>query len=157
MTTPAAPPSPAASDGMTQEPSMNTPDLAHVPEAAPPTGSRSWTFLTNHGHVLLAVALDPDIRVTEVAHSVGITARHALLILRDLEDAGYVRRERVGRTTHYTVQRNRPFRHPTAAAHQVSELIAIFTDSQETSARGPSTPASPPTLGRSTPTSPLGF
>lgn len=119
---------------------MSTPDLAHAPEPAPPTSStRSWTFLTNHGHVLLAVALDPDIRVKEVARSVGITTRHALLILRDLEDAGYVHRERVGRATHYTVQRNRPFRHPTAAAHQVAELIAIFTDSRDSSARGPST------------------
>ena len=26
-----------------------------------------WTFLTNHGHVLLEVARDPDIRVKELA------------------------------------------------------------------------------------------
>lgn len=118
----------------------DTPDLAHPPEAVPHAGStRSWTFLTNHGHVLLALARDPDIRVKEVAHSVGITTRHALLILRDLEDAGYVHRERLGRTTHYTVQPNRPFRHPTAAAHRVAELIAIFTDASNSSASGPST------------------
>lgn len=116
---------------------MSTPDLTHEPELAPPTSStRPWTFLTNHGHVLLAVALDPDIRVKELAQTVGITTRHALLILRDLEEAGYVHRQRVGRATHYTVHSSRPFRHPTAAAHQVAELIAIFTD-----AAGPSAPA----------------
>jgi hypothetical protein len=95
--------------------------------APPPDTTSSWTFLTNHGHVLLAVAMNPDIRVKELAQLVGITTRHTLLILRDLEDAGYVHRERVGRATHYTVHSSRPFRHPTAAAHQVHELIAIFS------------------------------
>lgn len=113
---------------------MRTPDTVHAPEPARPASSnRPWTFLTNHGHVLLTVALDPDVRVREVARVVGITTRHALLILRDLEDAGYVHRERVGRATHYTVHSNRPFRHPTAAGHRIAELIAIFTDSRDSS------------------------
>ncbi len=107
---------------------MRAPDARPVPEPAPPPGSaRSWTFLTNHGHVLLAVAMDPDIQVRELARIVGITTRHALLILRALEDAGYVHRERVGRANHYTVHSSRPFRHPTAASHQVHELLDIFT------------------------------
>jgi len=50
-------------------------------------GERRWTFLTNHGHLLLAVARSPDARVHELAAVVGITERAALLILRDLEDA----------------------------------------------------------------------
>jgi predicted ArsR family transcriptional regulator len=77
--------------------------------------------------VLLTVALHPDIRVRDLAGTVGITDRHALLILSDLEDAGYVHRQRVGRGTRYTVNSSRPFRHPTAAAHRVQELIAIFS------------------------------
>jgi DNA-binding transcriptional ArsR family regulator len=104
---------------------------AHPPPSQLPvrrsSGTGSWTFLTNHGHVLLAVAMNPDIRVRELARIVGITPRHALLILRDLEEAGYVRRERVGRANHYTVHSSRPFRHPSAAAHQVRELLDIFT------------------------------
>ena len=109
---------------------MSTPDTVPAPPPGPPPGTgSSWTFLTNHGHVLLAVATNPDIRVKELAQMVGITTRHALLILRDLEDAGYIHRERVGRATHYTVHSSRPFRHPTAAAHQVQELITIFTSS----------------------------
>lgn len=90
------------------------------------TGARRWTFLTNHGHVLLAVAGAPDLRVAEIAAQVGISPRAALAILRDLEDTGYVRRTRVGRRTHYTVQPHQPFRHPAAAAHEVDELLAIF-------------------------------
>jgi DNA-binding MarR family transcriptional regulator len=86
-----------------------------------------WTFLTNHGHVLLTVARDPDLRVADIASRVGVTPRGALNVLRELEDAGYLRRERVGRRTHYTVEPHRPFRHPTTAAHEVDELLAIFT------------------------------
>lgn len=91
-----------------------------------PTGRPGWTFLTNHGHVLLAVAARPDIRVVELADAVGITPRATLQILRDLEEAGYVARERRGRRTHYTVQAHRPFRHPRTRGHEVDELLAIF-------------------------------
>ncbi|MGY1739620.1 MULTISPECIES: winged helix-turn-helix domain-containing protein [unclassified Blastococcus] len=90
-------------------------------------GSPPWTFLTNHGHVLLTVALDPDARVTEIAERVGITPRAALAVLRDLAEAGYVTRTRRGRRTHYEVQRHRPFRHPGEAHREVDELLAIFT------------------------------
>lgn len=87
----------------------------------------SWTFLTNHGHVLLAVAVTPDARVEEIAAQVGITTRATLGILRDLEEGGYLVRTRQGRRTHYELQPHRPFRHPSTAAHEVDELLAIFT------------------------------
>lgn len=97
-------------------------------DKAPPSGRRGWTFLTNHAHVLVAVAADPDIRVEDIAAQVGITRRAALLILRDLQDDGYLARERRGRRTHYTVARHRRFRHPAAAQHEVDELLGIFSD-----------------------------
>ena len=89
-------------------------------------GRPSWTFLTNHGHVLLAVAGDPDARVEDLAARVGISSRAALTILRDLEEAGYVIRTRRGRRTHYELRPHQHFRHPATAAHEVDELLAIF-------------------------------
>ncbi len=91
-----------------------------------PQRERAWTFLTNHGHVLIAVAADPDLRVQDIAARVGITTRSALAILRDLEEAGYLVRSRRGRRTHYELRPHRPFRHPSAARHEVGELLAIF-------------------------------
>ena len=85
-----------------------------------------WTFLTNHGHVLLAVAADPDARVADIAARVGVTERAALSILRDLEDGGYLTRSRRGRRTHYELRPHQHFRHPSTAAHEVDELLAIF-------------------------------
>jgi DNA-binding MarR family transcriptional regulator len=37
-----------------------------------------WTFLTNHAHVLLAIARDPDLRLRDIAELVGITERTAV-------------------------------------------------------------------------------
>ena len=85
-----------------------------------------WTFLTNHGHVLLAVAQSQDARVSEIAARVGITTRATLAILKDLESAGYLRRHRVGRRSHYSVDGHRPFRHPAIAAHEIGELLDVL-------------------------------
>lgn len=86
---------------------------------------RGWTFLTHHGHVLLAVAQDADLRVKDLASRVGITERAALGILKDLEDAGYVKRTKVGRRTHYTVYPEQPVRHPTSAGRAVEDLLRL--------------------------------
>ena len=87
----------------------------------------SWTFLTNHGHVLLAVAADADARVEEIAGRVGISRRATLSILGDLEDAGYLIRSRRGRRTNYELRPHRPFRHPSTAHREVDDLLAIFS------------------------------
>ena len=86
----------------------------------------AWTLLTNHGHVLLAVAVVPDARVADIAAAVGITTRATLTILHDLAEAGFVRRTKVGRRTHYTVNPDQHFRHPTLADHEVGELLTLI-------------------------------
>ncbi|MEZ5116462.1 MAG: MarR family transcriptional regulator [Candidatus Nanopelagicales bacterium] len=88
---------------------------------------RSWTFLSNHGHVLLSIHDDPDARLRDIATRVGITERAAQLIVQDLERAGYVRKERVGRRNHYTVVKGRSFRHPAEADRSVDDLLRIFS------------------------------
>lgn len=92
------------------------------------TGGRPWRFLTNHAHVLLAVASARDLLVDQIAERVGITSRQALTILRDLDEAGYLTRTRVGRRTHYSLEPSMPLRHPALAQHDVAELLAIFED-----------------------------
>ena len=71
-----------------------------------------WTFLTNHAHVLLCIARDPDIRLKDIAAHVGITERATQRILADLRREGYVTPVRVGRRNHYEVERDLALRHP---------------------------------------------
>ena len=50
--------------------------------------ARHWTFLSNHAHVLVCLAQDPDARLRDVALSDGITERAVQKIVSDLEEAG---------------------------------------------------------------------
>lgn len=83
----------------------------------------SWTFLTNHGHVLVCVAADSEARISEIAERVGIGERAAQSIVNDLVDAGYVTRERVGRRNRYSVNPELHLRHPLEAEHNIGELL----------------------------------
>ena len=91
-----------------------------------PENTREWTFLTNHLHVLLVIASRGEIVLREVATLVGITERAVQKIVMELEDAGYLIRERVGRVNHYTVDLNRPLRHHLEKQHTVGALIRIL-------------------------------
>ena len=83
---------------------------------------RGWTFLTNHAHVLLVVRRDPHVRLRDIAAAVGITDRAVQLILGDLEQAGYLRRSKVGRRNEYVVLGG-PLRHPLERGQAVDDLL----------------------------------
>lgn len=93
--------------------------------------AEQWTLLTNHGRVLLIIASDHDVRLRDVASSVGITERSVQMIVADLEEAGYISRERRGRRNHYSVNSGKHFRHPHEAGHRVGELIGLFNEAEE--------------------------
>jgi len=88
--------------------------------------ARSWTFLTNHARVLLAVAATPDLRLKEIAEHVNITERTATQILTDLETAGCVQRHKIGRRNHYTIRTQTPLRHPLEEHHKIADLITAL-------------------------------
>jgi DNA-binding MarR family transcriptional regulator len=89
------------------------------------TAALAWTFLSNHGHVLVCIVRDPNIRVREIALAVGITERAVQRILGELEGAGVISRTRRGRRTHYEVNHRQPLRHPIEADHSVGELVRL--------------------------------
>jgi len=93
---------------------------------APITGHQ-WTFLTNHAHVLLCLAEDPELRVRDIAARVGITERAALRIIGDLADTGYLERVRVGRRNAYRLRLDGPMRHPVESGRPVRALVDSFS------------------------------
>lgn len=86
----------------------------------------SWTFLSNHGHVLICIAEDNEIRGRDIAERVGITERAAQSIVADLVEAGYVSRDRVGRRNQYEIHPELPLRHPVEDEHSVGELLVAL-------------------------------
>jgi hypothetical protein len=85
----------------------------------------SWTFLTNHAHVLLCLAQDPEALLRDVAARVGITERAVQRIIAELEGAGYLEREREGRCNRYHIRDGQPLRHPIECHRSVAALIAL--------------------------------
>ena len=98
--------------------------IKRTPSPSPPA-SPAWTFLTNHAHVLLSAAKDPAARVRDIAAAVGITERAVQRILAELEEAGYLTRERNGRRSSYEVDRDLPLRHPVEQHRRIGELLAL--------------------------------
>jgi predicted transcriptional regulator len=103
------------------------------PEAAA-SAARAWTFLSNHAHVLICLAAEPDLVLREVAARVGITERAVQNIVGDLEAEGLLVRERHGRRNRYQLRLDGPLRHPLESHRSVRELIDLVT---RPSRRGP--------------------
>jgi DNA-binding Lrp family transcriptional regulator len=92
------------------------------------SGTSNWTFLTNHSHVLLCIAENPDVRLREVAEQVAITERATQRIVAELEEAGYLSHERIGRRNHYEVHADFPLRHPLEDHLEVGALLRILAE-----------------------------
>lgn len=91
-------------------------------------GEHRWTFLSNHAHVLICIARDPDIRMRDVADQIGITERAVMKLVADLEEEGLIRRYREGRRNTYELDLNKPLRHPIENHRTVAELIDLILD-----------------------------
>lgn len=90
--------------------------------------THTWTFLTNHAQVFLCVAENTRLTAREIAGIVGITERAVQRILVDLEDEGYVQHVREGRSNLYTIDMNKPLRHPAQHGQPVRDLLSQFIE-----------------------------
>lgn len=88
-----------------------------------------WTFLSNHGHVLVSLALDPDARTRDVAEAVGLTERAVQQIVHDLVEQGYVEKTKVGRRNRYSVVRGAHLRHQQVSRVTLGEFLDLLAQS----------------------------
>lgn len=86
----------------------------------------TWTFLTNHAHVLLCLAKNPSERIRDIAAEVGITERAVQRIISELEEDGYLEHHRDGRRNVYKVFSRKPLRHSIEKHRQVHDLIRLI-------------------------------
>jgi len=91
----------------------------------------SWTFLTNHAHVLISLFENPEMRLRDVAVAVGITERAVQKIIAELEDGGLLERERQGRRNVYRIHARLPLRHPVESHCTVQGLLRFVLDSKQ--------------------------
>ncbi|MFO8026729.1 MAG: winged helix-turn-helix domain-containing protein [Opitutales bacterium] len=89
------------------------------------TTTAQWNFFTNHAHVLICLARNGQQPLREVALSVGITERAVQRIVAELEEAGYLERERVGRQNCYVIHTEGRLRHPLEAHRTIGNLLDL--------------------------------
>lgn len=87
--------------------------------------SSGWTFLSNHAHVLVCLAQDPEARLRDVAGAVGITERAVQKIVADLVAAGVLIKERHGRRNNYSINRRAPLRHALEGHVDIGALLQL--------------------------------
>ena len=95
-------------------------------ELSEPTST--WTFLTNHAHVLVCIAGRSDIRLSEVADQVGFGERAVHRLVHELEAAGYVTVVKEGRRNLYEIDLDRPLRHPLESHQHVRAIVAPIVE-----------------------------
>ena len=103
-----------------------------------------WTFLTNHARALVCIADDSEVRLRDIAATLGITERSAFGIVRDLTDAGYVVKTKEGRRNRYRIQDHLPLRQAVGRQPTIGEMLGLLVDTQATeSAQLPNRKAEP--------------
>lgn len=88
----------------------------------------TWTFLTNHAHVLICLADSSSMRIRDIAREVGITERAVQRIVADLRDEGYISPHREGRCNTYEIHADKHLKHPIEAKRKIAELIEMIAD-----------------------------
>jgi DNA-binding Lrp family transcriptional regulator len=71
----------------------------------------------------VCIAQQPDIRLADIARRVGIGERATHRIVSELVDAGYLTPQRIGRRNVYSVDLDRPLRHPVEADHLLRAIV----------------------------------
>lgn len=97
----------------------------------------SWTLLTGHGRVLVAIARNPGARIRDISAVVGLTERTVQAIVADLAAAGYLTRTRTGRRTLYTVNPDCLFRHPAQDGLRIGPFLTALAVSGDATAPEP--------------------
>lgn len=90
-------------------------------------GSSGWTFLTNHTHMLVVLAREPEMRIRDLADEVGITQRAVQRILAELTAEGVLKVSKEGRRNRYQINRRFRLRHPLENTHTIGELLDLLS------------------------------
>ena len=85
-----------------------------------------WSFVTNHGLVLAAIARHPRSTARDIGDAVGITERATHKIIADLEEAGYITKVKAGRRNEYIIHPDMPIKGKLSGDAAVRELLIML-------------------------------
>lgn len=79
---------------------------------SPGKSRNGWQLFTSHGLVLISILNNPGRTVREIGLELNLTDRAVAQALTDLENDGYLLRERIGRRTYYHVNEDHNLKYP---------------------------------------------
>ena len=84
-----------------------------------------WSLITSHGLVLAAISRNSQKTARQIGDDAGITERRTHRIIVDLEQAGYIKRTKVGNHNVYTLNADMPLKVRFSDA-RVGDLLRLF-------------------------------
>lgn len=95
----------------------------------------TWTYFTNHTHVLVYLALHGDAPLKDVATAIGITERAVQKIIVELELAGVLIKDRIGRRNTYQLKTSLPLRHPLERHCTIGDVLSVILKARKSGKR----------------------
>lgn len=92
----------------------------------------SWTFFSNHAHILFLIALSPTISVREISNKAGITERAVMKIISDLVKDDFISITKDGRRNIYKVNSDKHLRHEIEMNCHIGDIVKLVKKSQKT-------------------------
>ena len=97
---------------------------------------KKWTFITNHGLVLLYISRNPQCTMRDMAAALGVTERSIQRVLEDLESEGYVTWQRTGKGNIYEINHTRELKHELTKDSVVGDLLKLLSSSRKRKLQG---------------------
>jgi predicted transcriptional regulator len=90
-----------------------------------------WTFITNHGAVLIIIQNNEEITARAISEELGITERSVFRIINDLVNEGYIRKSRIGRSNFYQIKGEISLRRESLRDIAVGDLLNVLSPRRE--------------------------
>ena len=88
--------------------------------------TKDWTFITNHGLILLYISEHPQCTTREMASTIKATERTVHRVLIDLEKEGYITRERTAKGNIYQINTKQSLKHELTRDSVVGDLLNLL-------------------------------
>ena len=85
-----------------------------------------WNVLSSHGLVLICLHNYEGYPMRLIGQVIGITERAVQRIISDLEQFGYITREKVGRKNKYKIHKEASLRHTVSGHCTLGEFLECF-------------------------------
>ena len=87
---------------------------------------KDWSFITNHGLVLLYILRNSQCTMRQMAAALDVTERTIKRVLEDLKEAGYVTWQKTGRGNIYEISSTRGLKHELTREVILADLLNLL-------------------------------